>query len=146
MWVCDSYYNVYGVILSKTHQETQEVADKVTCVVHLFSIWISGPPIPVGVDVQVESLDTISEVDMVSSDDTYIYIFLCFVLFILFLFWQRHSKTWAPILRELSWVQTRDELMGSGIKKFGCSSKKIMIINVCACVSEEWCVGYDGRD
>lgn len=24
-----------------------------------------GPPIPVGVDVQVESLDTISEVDMV---------------------------------------------------------------------------------
>lgn len=27
----------------------------------------SGPPIPVGVDVQVESLDTISEVDMVRS-------------------------------------------------------------------------------
>lgn len=26
----------------------------------------SGPPIPVGVDVQVESIDTISEVDMVS--------------------------------------------------------------------------------
>lgn len=29
-----------------------------------FSI-VLGPPIPVGVDVQVESLDTISEVDMV---------------------------------------------------------------------------------
>lgn len=28
--------------------------------------FILGPPIPVGVDVQVESLDTISEVDMVS--------------------------------------------------------------------------------
>lgn len=27
---------------------------------------LAGPPIPVGVDVQVESLDTISEVDMVS--------------------------------------------------------------------------------
>lgn len=29
--------------------------------------FLAGPPIPVGVDVQVESLDTISEVDMVSS-------------------------------------------------------------------------------
>lgn len=29
------------------------------------SIFFAGPPIPVGVDVQVESLDTISEVDMV---------------------------------------------------------------------------------
>lgn len=28
---------------------------------------VLGPPIPVGVDVQVESLDTISEVDMVST-------------------------------------------------------------------------------
>lgn len=28
---------------------------------------LPGPPIPVGVDVQVESLDTISEVDMVST-------------------------------------------------------------------------------
>lgn len=28
--------------------------------------FFSGPPIPVGVDVQVESIDTISEVDMVS--------------------------------------------------------------------------------
>lgn len=27
--------------------------------------FLLGPPIPVGVDVQVESLDTISEVDMV---------------------------------------------------------------------------------
>lgn len=27
----------------------------------------TGPPIPVGVDVQVESLDTISEADMVSA-------------------------------------------------------------------------------
>lgn len=67
MWVWDPYYNMYWVFLSKTHQETQEGADVVTCAVHLFSIWISGPPIPVGVDVQVESLDTISEVDMVSS-------------------------------------------------------------------------------
>lgn len=102
MWVCDSYYNVYGVILSKTHQETQEVADKVTCVVHLFSIWISGPPIPVGVDVQVESLDTISEVDMVSSDDTYIYIF--YVLSYLFYFYfgsvtQKHElRFWGNCL------------------------------------------------
>ena len=33
------------------------------------SPFISGPPIPVGVDVQVESLDTISEVDMVSNKE-----------------------------------------------------------------------------
>lgn len=58
----------YWVFLSKTHQEMQGGADRVTCAVH-FPIWISGPPIPVGVDVQVESLDTISEVDMVSFDD-----------------------------------------------------------------------------
>lgn len=120
MWVWDPYYNMYWVFLSKTCQETQEGADIVTCAVHLFSIWISGPPIPVGVDVQVESLDTISEVDMVSS-----YVFFPFFLFspLYFLFWQHYSKAWAQSLRDLSWVQTRDQLMGSGIKKFGCSSE-----------------------
>lgn len=75
MWVFDPYYKVYWVFLSKTHKETQEEEDGFTCAVHLFSIWISGPPIPVGVDVQVESLDTISEVDMVSAADDFFFFF-----------------------------------------------------------------------
>lgn len=37
------------------------------CYAYLHKYALAGPPIPVGVDVQVESLDTISEVDMVST-------------------------------------------------------------------------------
>lgn len=49
---------------------TLALLPKVIFKIHHFCIWcfipfLPGPPIPVGVDVQVESLDTISEVDMV---------------------------------------------------------------------------------
>lgn len=76
-----------GSLRSKMHQEAEEGADAVAVAgaLHLFSIWISGPPIPVGVDVQVESLDTISEVDMVSSDDEFCWGF--FFMFCRFLIW-----------------------------------------------------------
>lgn len=49
---------------------------------------LTGPPIPVGVDVQVESLDTISEVDMVS---TYTYITLVITYEGMEISWQMHS-------------------------------------------------------
>lgn len=37
----------------------------------VFFVFFLGPAIPVGVDVQVESLDSISEVDMVSITERY---------------------------------------------------------------------------
>lgn len=39
--------------------------------VWFFFVFFLGPAIPVGVDVQVESLDSISEVDMVSITERY---------------------------------------------------------------------------
>lgn len=36
-----------------------------------------GPAVPVGVDVQVESLDSISEVDMVSRSELFLTLIIC---------------------------------------------------------------------
>lgn len=55
--------------------------DKHSCINGLNALFVffAGPAIPVGVDVQVESLDSISEVDMVSNPKQLL--FTCVVLY-----------------------------------------------------------------
>lgn len=54
------YYNEYN-------NGASERENVILAVLIYYNYAFTGPPIPVGVDVQVESLDTISEVDMVST-------------------------------------------------------------------------------
>lgn len=67
--------------------------------------------------MQVESLDTISEVDMVGSDVLFFYVFtsLCFTL-------AASLKNVRADVEVNVFMRTRDKLTVPGISKFGCSS------------------------
>ena len=70
----------------------------------LYALCVAGPAIPVGVDVQVESLDSISEVDMVRKPvfiKTFLELFMYFTFYIFMLLCWRSLGLPTPTLKLL---------------------------------------------